>query len=73
MVQCKKCPFFDRKREYQTAAMGSIVMGFCKLREKFVTDQSINNELCKDKAVVDPQHLENLSQEKKDSRTVVTY
>jgi hypothetical protein len=71
MIHCKKCPFFVKKTE-DRAAKGAMIMGFCKMREKFVTDESINNELCKDRAVVDPQSVESMDV-KRDDRDIVTF
>ena len=33
-------------------SMGVIILGFCKLREKLVSDTTINGEFCKDRAVI---------------------
>ncbi len=47
---CKKCPYFTKEKEkYQK---GKIILGFCKLRQKHVSDQTIGLPLCKDRAVV---------------------
>lgn len=50
-VPCKKCPYFGKMK--QEIKAGSLVVGFCRLRQKHVTDVSISNMLCKDKAVLD--------------------
>ena len=70
MVHCKKCPFFTKKKE-ASASKGAMILGFCRLRDKFVSDESITNELCKDRAVVDSQKIENT--EKRDERSVITF
>jgi len=71
MVHCKKCPFFVKKTE-EIAAKGTMILGFCKLRDKFVSDESINNELCKDRAVVDVQKVE-IGETKPDERSIITF
>jgi hypothetical protein len=47
---CKKCPYFEKTKQELKA--GTIIMGFCKLRQKHVSDVSINKEQCKDRAVI---------------------
>ncbi len=50
-VPCKKCPYFDPKNK-DAVSKGSIIKGFCKLRQKFISDETINKEFCKDRAVI---------------------
>ena len=52
MVPCRKCPYFDKKIS-DVSGQSGIIVGFCRLRNKFITDQSINNEYCKDKDIID--------------------
>ncbi|MFH1364581.1 MAG: hypothetical protein ABIH52_02900 [Candidatus Aenigmatarchaeota archaeon] len=52
MVRCKKCGYYDKKVT-DVSSQSGIIVGFCRLRGKFITDQSINNDQCKDKAVID--------------------
>lgn len=49
-MNCKKCPYFEKKSK--EIRSGSVVLGFCKLRQKFISDMTINKEFCKDKAVL---------------------
>jgi len=50
---CRKCPYFEKKKEeLQKGANISLIVGFCKLRERFITDETINKETCKDRATV---------------------
>ncbi len=49
-MECKKCPYFESRREI---AAGKVIIGFCKLRGKHISDTTKNKELCKDRAVVD--------------------
>ncbi len=47
---CKKCPYFMKEEnKYQK---GKIILGFCKLRQKHISDQTIDKPLCKDRAIV---------------------
>jgi hypothetical protein len=48
---CKKCPYFGKVE--QKIEKGSLVIGFCRLRQKHITDVSVNQSLCKDRAVLD--------------------
>jgi len=52
MVQCRRCGYFVKKIS-EISSQSGIIVGFCKLREKYITDRSIGNYLCKDKAVID--------------------
>lgn len=48
--QCKKCPYFSKEKDkYQK---GKVILGFCKLRQKHISDQTIDKPFCKDRAVV---------------------
>ena len=51
MPECRKCPYFVKERKNQLRA-GRVIVGFCKLRQKHVSDASVNQPLCKDKAVI---------------------
>jgi hypothetical protein len=50
-MECKKCPYFESKKE--VINNGKVVVGFCKLRGKNMTDLTIRNDLCKDRAIVE--------------------
>ncbi len=50
-MDCRKCPYFVKNKE-PVFRGGSVILGFCNLREKYVSDETINNEFCKDKAVI---------------------
>lgn len=51
MPQCRKCPYFAREEKNQLRA-GRVIVGFCRLRQKHISDVSMNQALCKDRAVV---------------------
>ncbi len=59
-LDCKKCTYFDNKKKATHKTL--TVVGFCKVRQKYVTDQSITNNLCKDKAVVGTEKFEEIKQ-----------
>jgi hypothetical protein len=48
---CKKCPYYGKVN--QEIKKGSLVIGFCRLRQKHITDVSVTNVMCKDRAVLD--------------------
>jgi len=50
-MQCKKCPYFQKTPN--KVSKGAVLVGFCKLRQKAISDQTINLEMCKDRAVID--------------------
>jgi len=77
MVHCKKCGYYDKKIS-ETASKAGIIVGFCRLRNKYISDQSINNQHCKDKAIVDVnvktfERQENEIKRQKHGEGVVTY
>ena len=47
---CKKCPYFAKEEDKYKK--GIIILGFCKLRQKHISDRSIDQPLCKDRATV---------------------
>ena len=49
-LQCRKCPYFEKKADKLQA--GKIILGFCKLRQRYVADTTINEPVCKDRAVI---------------------
>jgi hypothetical protein len=51
VLDCKKCPYYEPKKEITNT--GKVVVGMCKLRGKHMTDLTIRKELCKDRATVD--------------------
>ena len=47
---CRKCPYFMKEtNKYQK---GKVILGFCRLRQKHISDRTINENMCKDRAVV---------------------
>jgi len=50
-MQCRKCTYYDKKKNLM--AGGTVVVGFCRLRGKHISDTTIGKEYCKDRAVVD--------------------
>ena len=52
-MPCKKCPYYEKKKEELSGGSNvSLIVGFCRLRERFITDTTLNKELCKDRATV---------------------
>ncbi len=52
-LSCRKCPYFDKKKEeLRRGSSISLIVGFCRLRERLITDETITGELCKDRAIV---------------------
>jgi hypothetical protein len=49
-IECKKCPYFVKQKD--KIHKGSVVLGFCKLRQKHISDMTINQPMCKDRAVI---------------------
>jgi len=52
-LPCRKCPYFEKRKEELRRGSGiSLVVGFCRLRQRSITDETINKETCKDRAIV---------------------
>lgn len=51
-LECRKCTYFEKKKNEEKFHRGKIILGFCKLRQKHISDETINKEFCKDRAVV---------------------
>ena len=51
MHSCKKCPYFSKEEKDQLRA-GRVIVGFCKLRQKHISDVTLTNSTCKDRAVL---------------------
>jgi hypothetical protein len=49
-VQCRRCPYYDKVKD--KLQYGRIILGFCRLRQKHITDMTINKLQCKDRAVI---------------------
>jgi hypothetical protein len=52
-MECKKCQYFNKIKD--TMHGSHFIVGFCKLRQRHISDETIQKELCKDKAVI---HIE---------------
>jgi len=51
MTECRKCSYFKKKRP-SVFKNGNLIVGFCALRQKEITDESIRKPLCKDRAIL---------------------
>ena len=51
MHECKKCPYFVKEQSNQLRA-GRLIVGFCKLRERHISDVTVTNSTCKDRAIL---------------------
>ncbi len=51
-MECRKCPYFLKEKENKYQA-GVVIIGFCKLRQKRISDATALNQFCKDRAVID--------------------
>jgi len=60
-MECKKCTYFESKKN--VIHSGAVIVGYCKLRQKHISDTTIGKELCKDKAVVDADQSKMKKQE----------
>ena len=57
-MECRKCPYFEKKRD--AMHMGRLILGFCRLREKHISDETMGRELCKDRAVIEASELKKI-------------
>lgn len=70
MFQCRKCPYF--KKEENLFIGGILLTGFCKLREQGISEMSITQQTCKDRAVVDMKSVRKASESELKQHEVVT-
>jgi hypothetical protein len=50
-MECRKCTYYDKKKNLVHG--GTVIVGYCRLREKHISDATVGKQLCKDKAVID--------------------
>ena len=50
-MECRRCTYFDKKKNLMHG--GTVVVGFCRLRQKHISDTTVGKQFCKDRAVVD--------------------
>ncbi len=51
-MECRKCTYFEKMKANRMSG-GNLIVGFCKLREKHISDETVGLEYCKDRAVID--------------------
>ena len=56
-MECRKCTYYDKKRNLMHGS--TVIVGYCRLRHKHISDSTIGQQFCKDRAVldVDPEKL----------------
>lgn len=69
-MDCKKCPYFMKNTE-RIYGSGAILIGFCKLRQKSISDETVKKEFCKDRAVISPKSKDAGNAD--DSRGTITF
>lgn len=52
MHECKKCPYFIKEDKSSQLKGGRVIVGFCKLRDKHISDVTLTNSTCKDRATL---------------------
>ena len=67
-MDCKRCTYFRKVKNMMRG--GSVIVGFCELREKHISDETINLELCKDRAVLTATEKEAPSPEENEEEFV---
>lgn len=67
-MECRKCSYFEKIAKKMHA--GTVMVGFCKLREKHISDTTVANQFCKDRAVHDvPEQKTEIVQSPEQSST----
>lgn len=49
-MECKRCMYFRKAKN--TVRGGAVIIGFCGLRQKHISDETVRMEQCKDRAVI---------------------
>ena len=70
MFQCRKCPYF--KKEENKYIGGSMLVGFCKLRDQGISEMSITQAACKDRAVVNMKSVREATEQEASHSRLVT-
>ena len=60
-MECKRCTYFRKVNNMMRG--GTVIVGFCELREKHISDETITLELCKDRAILKVTETEEPSPE----------
>jgi len=50
-MECRKCTYYEKKKDLIHG--GTVIVGYCRLRDKHVSDTTLGKQLCKDRAVID--------------------
>lgn len=67
-MECRKCPYFKRIKNMMHG--NSLIVGFCKLRQRHISDETVGAELCKDKAVIEIDETKNVSEKESEEEFV---
>jgi len=49
-MDCKSCTYFKKNKDLSKS--GVVVVGFCDLRQKHISEETITLEQCKDRAIL---------------------
>ncbi len=52
MHECKKCPYFKKQDKSNQLTGGRLIVGFCNLRQRHMSDVTVTNTTCKDRAIL---------------------
>jgi hypothetical protein len=52
MHECRKCPYYKKENKESQLRAGRLIVGFCGLRDMHISDVTITNTTCKDRAVI---------------------
>ncbi len=67
-MECRKCPYFNKIKNMMHG--NSLIVGFCKLRQRHISDETAGAELCKDKAVIEIEETKKVSEKKSEEEFV---
>lgn len=63
-MDCKRCTYFRKAKN--AIRGGTVIVGFCELRQKHISDETIGMEQCKDRAVLTVNEKEMSKEENED-------
>ena len=50
-MECRKCPYFQKIKNMMHGT--SLIVGFCKLRQRHISDETVGAQVCKDRAIIE--------------------
>ncbi len=67
-MECRKCTYFKKIKNMMHG--NSLIVGFCRLRQRHISDETVGAEHCKDKAVIEIDGTKKVSERESEEEFV---